>query len=192
MHVRRWLEIEFGRGCMIMTGRLMQAVIAAMFSLAFSSASAEGNCPPGMYPIGGQGVQGCAPIPGASSGGSATIPTPPPRPLGEWVKTWGALAGSSSGSEGGAFVGEPSERAAKGTAISNCEKNGGRCRIEFTYQNQCVAAVTSELASTGTQYASSGTVESAGEQAMRDCQAAGGAHCRIIYSECSAPVFRKY
>ncbi|MBN5129877.1 DUF4189 domain-containing protein [Stenotrophomonas maltophilia] len=93
---------------------------------------------------------------------------------------------------GGAFVGEPSERAAKGTAISNCEKNGGRCRIEFTYQNQCVAAVTSELASTGTQYASSGAVESAGEQAMRDCQAAGGAHCRIIYSECSAPVFRKY
>ncbi|WP_409349631.1 hypothetical protein [Stenotrophomonas sepilia] len=40
--------------------------------------------------------------------------------------------------------------------MSNCEKNGGRCRIEFTYQNQCVAAVTSELASTGTQYASSG------------------------------------
>ncbi len=88
MHVRRWLETELGRGCVFMTGRLTQAVIAAMFSLAFSSASAEGNRPRGMYPIGGQGVQGCAPIPGASSGSSATIPTPPPRPLGEWVRTW--------------------------------------------------------------------------------------------------------
>lgn len=37
------------------------------------SALAEGNCPPGMYPIGGQGVQGCAPIPagGGGRGGGA-------------------------------------------------------------------------------------------------------------------------
>ncbi|TGS15267.1 DUF4189 domain-containing protein, partial [Mesorhizobium sp. M1C.F.Ca.ET.187.01.1.1] len=28
------------------------------------TASAEGRCPPGQYPIGGQGVGGCAPIPG--------------------------------------------------------------------------------------------------------------------------------
>lgn len=34
-------------------------------------AKAEGNCPPGFYPVGGRGVQGCAPIPVAGTGGGA-------------------------------------------------------------------------------------------------------------------------
>lgn len=45
-----------------------------LFSLTMSGvAHAEGNCPPGYYPVGGQGVQGCAPIPnyGSSGGYSA-------------------------------------------------------------------------------------------------------------------------
>jgi len=55
-------------------------------------AYAEGGCPPGSYPIGGQGVQGCAPIPGAGGGVSQQSPSPRPRPLGEWIRTWGGVA----------------------------------------------------------------------------------------------------
>ncbi len=44
-----------------------------------SIALAEGNCPPGHYPIGGPGVMGCAPI---SGGGAA--PAAAPTPIGKW------------------------------------------------------------------------------------------------------------
>lgn len=122
MHVRRWLETELGRGCVFMTGRLTQAVIAAMLSLAFSSASAERNRPPVMYPIGGQGVQGCAPIPGASSGSRAALRFLLLRPD-HWVNGLGPgrTRWLIQRFGGGAAVGEPSERAAKRAAISNCE-----------------------------------------------------------------------
>lgn len=62
----------------------------ALFTLLLLGAShvafAEGGCPAGQYPIGGQGVQGCAPIPSAGSGGGDL------RPNGRWIKTWGAIS----------------------------------------------------------------------------------------------------
>lgn len=46
------------------------------------------GCPPGQYQIGGQGAIACAPVPQGSSQETA----PAPRPLGKWIKTWGAIA----------------------------------------------------------------------------------------------------
>lgn len=46
---------------------------------------AEGNCPAGMYPIGGQGVLGCTPIPQSTQAA-------PSQPSGHWVSQWGAIA----------------------------------------------------------------------------------------------------
>ena len=159
-------------------------------------ALAEGGCPPGMYPIGGQGVQGCAPIPGAQGGagsGSSSSPALPPRPTGEWIKTWGALAGAIDGTEGGASENQLTEDAARSKAIENCQQQGGgSCKVDFVYQNQCVSAVNSELVSTGTKYASSGTVASATKLAVQECKKAGGKDCRSIYSACAIPFFRAY
>ncbi|MCC8468661.1 DUF4189 domain-containing protein, partial [Xanthomonas phaseoli] len=59
-------------------------------------AMAEQGCPPGQYPIGGQGVAACAPIPQGSSQETA----PAPRPLGKWIKTWGAVALDGEGTVG--------------------------------------------------------------------------------------------
>lgn len=55
--------------------------------VAFSSVDlhAEGNCPPGYYPIGGQGGAGCAPILRSQE----KIASPPARSSGYWIKTWG-------------------------------------------------------------------------------------------------------
>ncbi|WP_238153132.1 hypothetical protein [Xanthomonas campestris] len=46
---------------------------------------AEGGCPAGQYPIGGQGAMACAPMPQDDA-------QQQPRPIGKWIKTWGAIA----------------------------------------------------------------------------------------------------
>lgn len=74
----------------------IEKVILLVLLLAFSaSAYAEGRCPPGQYPIGGHGVGGCAPIPGAGDGSLKT-----PQPAGKWIKTWGAISVSPEGASG--------------------------------------------------------------------------------------------
>lgn len=61
------------RFTLLRSGRvILGLLLAAVFQ---SAAFAEGGCPPGQYPIGGQGVQGCAPIPGAGDG---SLKTPQP------------------------------------------------------------------------------------------------------------------
>ena len=84
---------------------LARTVVIGIAMLGTNVVFAEGGCPPGMYPIGGQGVQGCAPIPGAQGGGpGSSVSAPaPPRPTGEWITTWGALAGAVEGKQGGGF-----------------------------------------------------------------------------------------
>ena len=178
-----------------MSIRVMRLFLVVLAYMAVSTAHADGGCPPGMYPIGGQGVQGCAPIPGAQGGGAgSSISAPaPPRPTGEWITTWGALAGALEGKQGGASVSELTEREARRKAVEDCEKRaGGRCKVEFVYHQQCVAAVVSELESTGTIYVSEATVEAATELALGDCRKAGGKQCRSIYSACTVPYFKKY
>mgnify|MGYP000880123412 CR=1 FL=1 len=173
----------------------LRVALLPLLYLAISVAYAEGGCPAGMYPIGGQGVQGCAPIPGAQgAGASGTSSAPlPPRLLGEWIETWGALAGSIEGEEGGASVSELTEAAAREKSIANCERQGGgRCKVVFVYQNQCVSAVTSELASTGTKYVTAASEEIATKLAVQDCEKAGGKQCKSIYSACTVPFFKKY
>ena len=70
-----------------------QAILASTLILGVAYQSfAEGNCPPGYYPIGGQGARGCAPIPSGapsstSSGGISELPAN--SPTGRWIKTWG-------------------------------------------------------------------------------------------------------
>ena len=61
--------------------------------LTIENVHAEGNCPSGYYPVGGQGVQGCAPIPGGGSGGY-TNQNPTLYPMIETL--WGAIAEDKS------------------------------------------------------------------------------------------------
>lgn len=120
-----------------------QWVILFFFLLVSSTevAFAEGNCPPGYYPIGGQGVQGCAPIP--SSGAASSSPEVQlNRPTGRWTKTWGAIAESKTTQDAGTSVGKRSKEEASREAISKCRSAGAAdCSVSFTYQNQCVSWV---------------------------------------------------
>jgi len=87
-------------------------------------AAAEGRCLLGQYPIGDQGVGGCAPIPG--TGQSASDSTPTRR----WEKRWGAIAyHATQDRQGTAAIGvaesKRTEAEARSAALEECRKLGG-------------------------------------------------------------------
>lgn len=160
-------------------------VVVAGLSHA-APASAEGNCPDGQYPIGGQGVQGCAPIPG-----SAADQLGAPRPSGRWKKTWGGVAVSTNGIAG-LVRGGYSKRAAEQGAVRVCQREGGlNCYVLLTYKHQCVAGAKSGGA-LGDTYVTGSTVEIASERAVRRCVERGGSSCEAFITDCSDAVFIKY
>ena len=175
-----------------------------MFMLGISSFSvyAEGRCPPGQYPIGGQGVLGCAPIPGY--GGTAGAPQPAaPRPTGKWETRWGAIVEDGDNNSTGTSASQKSKRAAVELATERCKSAGGRsCKLRLAYHNQCVAMADPTIAfvrslppgtRTRTMASAAETEEIAKQNAMKECETGGSRQeCNIIYSECSMSEFKKF
>nr|WP_080376630.1 DUF4189 domain-containing protein [Stenotrophomonas pavanii] len=111
------------RGSKVVYG--FAASLAIVLALTSDLAWAEGRCPPGQYPIGGQGAGGCAPIPAGGSGAES------PRPTGRWIKTWGAIALSPSGASG-ASTGKKSKSLAAKEAEAVCAQEGASgCKVAF-------------------------------------------------------------
>lgn len=170
----------------MVTSKCHALVLLAALLLAVSVPTrvlAEGNCPPGLYPIGGQGVVGCAPIPSASSA------SPDPRPAGRWETKWGALALGKNG-VGTAATNAKSKRAAEKEAVSTCSARGGvNCTSRFTYKNGCAAAANAEAGVRGDRYSADTTEEIAKRRVLEYCERTGGITCRVVYSGCSESVF---
>jgi hypothetical protein len=149
---------------------------------------AEGECPPGMFPTnppGAQGPVGCAPIPGYNQqqGQQQEPQSPPPR----WTSRWGAIAGDESPQHGstGASVNQPTRAAAEQAALENCKSNGGlTCKIEATYDNECVALVVGHPKA---NIFTDSTQERATEGAMHSCSSQGNTDCHVYYTACSLP-----
>jgi hypothetical protein len=155
-------------------------------------AMAEQGCPPGQYPIGGQGVAACAPIPQGSSQETA----PAPRPLGKWIKTWGAVAIDGEGAVGVDY-GKLSKREAQKGAIANCVKAGGKeCRDWATYHNQCAAVAepykNGKSVAGKLQFVGNAELEEAKAEAEKKCAAANNNSCRVMYSNCTEQIFEKF
>jgi hypothetical protein len=161
----------------------------------------EGGCPPGQYPIGGQGVQGCAPISGqGNSNGSSSAP----RPAGKWEDRWGGIAVESSVLAPGVQVptgiseSKRSKREAVSSAMDQCQRLGGdKCRILVTYHNQCVALADPTLAgSAPAGRSAAGTAETkkqAEALAVAQCSKVSvGRSCSVVYSGCSMSEFRSF
>ena len=160
-------------------------IIAIIIGSNAELARAEGGCPQGMYPIGGQGVTGCAPMRGTEGGAAA------PRPVGRWLKTWGAIADSHNGL-GAPITGAKSKAEASRRAVELCRSKGGiGCAVAFTYKNQCVAVVRVG-AGQGNMYFGRATVEMAREAAGERCRQVGGTICQIILADCTEPLFIRY
>lgn len=162
-------------------------VLASTALLGYSAgASAEGRCPPGQHPIGGQGVGGCAPI---AQSGAAEGPTP----TGKWVKTWGAIAMSSATGDVGVSVAQRSKGEASRLAVANCAVDGASdCKLTYTYKNQCVALVSPASKNETSTVGRGPTKEVAVELATGTCTKRGSQGCSVLYSACSDPVFDRY
>ncbi|MEQ7868872.1 DUF4189 domain-containing protein [Xanthomonas sp. WHRI 8393] len=163
----------------------------ALSTLGIPETNAEQGCPPGQFPIGGQGAAACAPIPQGDSVQKQ------PRPIGKWINTWGAIA-SDGGDNLGVSVGERGKKSAQDAALLKCkEQSNQECKIEFTYYNQCAAIVEpyrDEKAIPGVMaYAGAPTEEMANTNALSFCKKNNpAAKCRSIYTECTKPIFKKY
>lgn len=159
------------------------------------TAHAEGGCPPGQYPIGGQGVMACAPMPQQQQQQA------PPRPSGEWIRTWGAVAvGVIDGiPRYGVPVGLASEDDAKQAAMARCIKSGAQnCRIATTFRNQCMGIGEPQRNGITTadgvlQFSRQSTEQDARDEALRTCvQENPGAECKVIHVACSEQVFHPF
>ncbi|MCQ2994334.1 DUF4189 domain-containing protein [Pseudomonas quasicaspiana] len=161
-------------------------------------AYAEGGCPPGQYPIGGQGAVACAPLPQGNTQQSRSVPS------GRWIKTWGAIAMGSIDSIAnyGVTTGKLSKADAEADALRRCGSHGEQnCKVGLTYRNQCAVIVEPQVEG---KPMSGGTVRFIGRETMsmasddalalcgKDHDKIINAECAIVYKACSEPVFQKF
>lgn len=146
--------------------------------LIFSPAAySQTRCPPGVM----GGSISCLPD---------EISSPPPKPAGEWIKTWGAVAIADNG-DGGITKGKLSKSEAEEAAIENCERLGvSGCRISFAFFNQCIAGAVSP--SGKTVGSGAGSEKAASSLALKQCKKNSGETCAIKFTTCTLPVFRYY
>ncbi|MFL8011066.1 DUF4189 domain-containing protein [Xanthomonas vasicola] len=186
-----FLFIEF-IGAAAMRNPSLLALLIIFFPIY---AWAQG-CPVGQYQIGGQGAVACAPIP---QGGQIQQE---PRPSGKWIKTWGAIANDNN-SNFGVSSGKIKKAEAEKVAVDKCRETSQRekdCHVVYVYENRCAAI--SEPVPTGTptltgnvliSYSAGPSIESASNVAMRDCRKENSvSECKVIYQECSEPIFKAY
>ena len=159
-------------------------VTALVAGLLVSSghASAQMACPQGVTP----GSSQCLP-----TGGAVAPPARAPR----WVLTWGAMAEDQKSSIVGTSSGELSRGAAQRAAVRKCEAMGGAgCKAVYSYKNTCavVAEPIALLEFMHGYYQNGPTVEEATRLVIPQCRDGNGGHdCRVIYSNCTAPILRK-
>lgn len=148
-------------------------------------AFAQTACPVGVAP----GSPQCGPDSGTSRG---DIPAPPPRPTGEWIKTWGAIAIADNG-DAGYTKGRLTSKEAEDAALQNCQKLAGmRCAIALTFHNQC-AAIASPASSRGKGAITGGpSLNDVESRATKTCEKNSGGDCKIAMSTCSDPIFKKF
>lgn len=154
------------------------------------TAFAEGNCPQGMYPIGGQGVQGCAPIPVNGSGSQYDN-----RP--NWVQT---VAGVAMDARGDTFISNSmrSRGKAKRAAIKECREFGkGECTLVTLFQAQCVAVAHAGLDNGTTSVVAAMSEQGAVIVALQQCAGKAGwkkvpqDQCRIAKTACTDDLYIK-
>ncbi|MDV2451203.1 hypothetical protein GGR79_002241 [Xanthomonas arboricola] len=159
--------------------RLISIIAISACLAAPLVASGQTRCPIGTQ----MGSMQCIPDTPEMNG----TQTPSSAPTGEWIKTWGAIANSSSTGEAGSAVGKLSEEEAERAALRQCAVGGARdCKVQLTYKNQCSALVSSDSESF---FQASPTEIRATSLAKKSCKASNSGSCKVVYSECTKPIF---
>lgn len=169
------------------------ALLISIYVFSIAELRAEGNCPPGYYPIGGQGVVGCAPIPGRNS----QVAEPPPGQSKRSIRyTWGAIAGDQNRGIYGTAVGNFSRGTARFEAIEYCRGAGGvDCEVIHDYFNKCIAMSEPEGGGESAARREKVTIsyqlgpdkKVLEDAALTVCEKENGRACKISYSACATP-----
>lgn len=166
----------------------MKAIVAlltfALTLLDVGVARGEGRCPPGMYPHDAPGVSACIPIPGAGSAKASNPAPPPPR----WGSSWGAIATSVAQTPDAGYAnGESTREEAQQKALQQCEAlQGNRCKIVFTYWDQCAAFAWGSGKGMAIA-AGAGDAQRAEALALQHCADANGSSCSLVHRACALP-----
>ena len=158
-------------------------LLLSLLSLGLSGAvRAEGGCPPGQYPVSGQGWQGCAPIPGYDQSPAYAQPEQPPA---RWESRWGAIATDGVKGVLGTATGKANQSEAEQNALDQCHAKGGSaCKIQTSYANGCAALI---VGNNGFSTAIGSTPEEAISKATKICRSDGDTGCHVYYTDCSLP-----
>ena len=157
--------------------KFLLLLLLVSLSGIYPLAHAEGGCPAGMVPEGGQGVMSCRPTGGYGQGGQANSG---PGSV-TYIERWGAVAMDTYETANvGASHDKSSRAEAERIAMDNCLGLGSKkCQLISTYSNGCVA-----LAESNTHFgiASKPTLGDAQRAAMQECN---GAPCKVVFTSCS-------
>jgi Domain of unknown function (DUF4189) len=170
-------------------------LLSAYFGISLL-ASAQTACPTGVA----AGSAQCGPSPSSHSiNPASSVPEIRYVPTGKWITTWGAIALSSVGTgEVGTTIGKLSKKEAEKDALSKCEGiSGSACAISLSYDNQCSAIAwppTDHANPKGIPAITAGpSLEEVAHRALKSCnKLSRSGECRIIYSECTEPVFERF
>lgn len=152
------------------------------FAFSASNALAEGNCPPGMYPIGGgnAGWVGCAPMSGGGGGGGGggqSYSKP-----GRWLSSYGSLywGYDKDGVLSYSYAIKKDTLAiAQNAAYNSCVNAGYTgCQNALDFWNNYLAIVYDE---NGLMWASAHEKESkAKKNALAACKKDKGKNCKVF------------
>ncbi len=151
--------------------------------LIAQSSFAQTACPSGVAP----GSPQCVADAGTSREEA------PPRPTGEWIKTWGAIAGYAQRDEVWSTTGKFSEEDAWQEVLGKCNASGATdCKVDMTYFNPCVAMALPSAGVGNSSIYTGKDEKTAGARAMESCERRQGAVCKVTFTECTEPFFNRF
>lgn len=160
-----------------------------------ANAFAEGGtCPSGMYPIGGQGIQGCAPIPGYNSGGGGQNYNRPAKPKSYWADSYGAIAvGKNEKGENVLSYDKKisSQKLADDEIFFLCNMlKYTDCKIQIRFRNSHAIIVKDE---NGMFYfGANKNRDKAADEAMNECKSSNAKKCEFVGSLDSTARYIQY
>lgn len=167
---------------------LAAVAVGAVFLASGDAARAEGRCPPGYYPVGGDRASDCAPIPGAQNGGGDGYDSEPAsRP--RRADTYGAIVwgiGRDGATRYNVTTGALPLGQAHASALSQCQSEGNSdCRLGLDFSNGYYAVA---VAGKNEGAVDSGPSERiARQKAKAACQRIYNRSCKVVETGESLP-----
>lgn len=159
---------------------LSKLFFSVPLAICVLTCQAQGYCPPGQYPVSGQGWSYCAGTPDSQDNAAAATQRAQPH----WVNKWLSITLDANKGVLSTATSTISGNDAETSAMIDCQRQGGAsCKANGTVLNGCLAmAIGSGYIAVG----AASTKREAEDQAITKCNGGDG-QCHIYHSECALP-----